>query len=164
MAEPLIRRMEEGDLAAVHAVESACFPAPWTLHMFISELRSNPAARYLVLEQEGRVVGFAGAHMILDEGHITNIALLPAFRGRGLGRRLTQALMQYAANLGVRYMTLEVRVGNRRAISLYESLGFIKVHVRKRYYEDNGEDAWLMVCDRLPGAQEDFEEPETLRE
>ena len=71
--------------------------------------------------------------------------------------------MQYAANLGVRYMTLEVRVATG-APSAYESLGFIKVHVRKRYYEDNGEDAWLMVCDRLPGAQEDFEEPETLQE
>lgn len=156
--------MGPDDLRAVHAVELACFEQPWTLQMFDTEMHHNPVARYLLLEEEGQVIGFAGVHIVLDEGHITNIALLAAYRGRGLGRRLTAALMQYAANLGVRFMTLEVRVSNATAISLYESLGFIKVHVRRGYYEDTGEDAWLMVCDRMPQADPDFEEAETLRE
>ena len=83
---------------------------------------------------------------------------------QGIGRLLTAGLMQYAANLGVTYMTLEVRRSNETAQNLYRSLGFIQVGVRKKYYEDNGEDALFMVCDHMPPAQEDFEEPETVRE
>lgn len=164
MAEPIIRRMVRSDVDAVHALEAACFPAPWTHAMFVEEMERNPVARYLVLETEGQVIGFAGAHIILDEGHVTNIAVREDHRGRGLGRKLTLALLQYAADLGARYITLEVRPSNEKAIALYKSLGFIKVSVRKRYYEDNGEDAWLMVCDRLPAADPGFSEPETLFE
>jgi len=75
-----------------------------------------------------------------------------------------QGLMQYAANLGVRYLTLEVRASNTPAIALYQSLGFIKVGIRKKYYEDNQEDALLMVCDQLPEAEDDFTEEETVYE
>ena len=71
-------------------------------------------------------------------------------------------LMQYAANLGVSYMTLEVRVSNAAAIALYQSLGFFKVSVRPKYYEDNQEDALLMVCDKMPEADPDFAEDESL--
>ena len=77
-------------------------------------------------------------------------------RGRGVGKGITRALMQYAANLGVQYLTLEVRKSNLIAQSMYKSLGFIELGVRKRYYEDNGEDAYLMVCQNLPPGQEDF--------
>lgn len=161
MDDVIIRRMTLGDVPAVAAIEQACFAAPWTLAMFESELTHNKVARYLVTERAGRVCGFAGVHIILDEGHITNIALLPEYRGKGLGKRLTLALMQYAANLGVGYLTLEVRCSNENAIALYRTLQFHKVNIRKRYYEDNGEDAWLMVCDRLPPAEADFAEPET---
>jgi ribosomal-protein-alanine N-acetyltransferase len=163
MAEPLIRRMTLADAAAVAQVEAACFDTPWTLRDFKQEMGENPVARYLVAEEAGRILGFAGAHIILEEGHITNVAVLPGARGKGLGRKLLQALMQYAANLGARYLTLEVRESNAVAISLYASFGFVKVSVRKRYYADSGEDAWLMVCDRLPPAEPDFEEAETLR-
>jgi ribosomal-protein-alanine N-acetyltransferase len=69
-----------------------------------------------------------------------------------------QSLMQYAANLGGKYMTLEVRASNQPAINLYKSLGFFKVWVRPKYYTDNQEDAWVMVCDRLPEIEEDFSE------
>ena len=75
-----------------------------------------------------------------------------------------EALLQYAANLGVQYMTLEVRPSNKTAIALYESLGFIKVAVRAKYYEDNQEDAFIMVCDRMPAVQDDFVEEDTLHE
>ena len=66
--------------------------------------------------------------------------------------------MQYLSNLGAAYATLEVRVSNERAQHLYKSLGFVSVGKRKRYYEDNGEDAWLMVCENMPDADPDFEE------
>jgi ribosomal-protein-alanine N-acetyltransferase len=127
-------------------------------------MADNPVARYLAAFVDGDMAGFAGAHIILDEGHITNVVVAQAHRGAGIGRMLMSGLLQYAANLGVRYMTLEVRVSNAPAIRLYESLGFIKVSVRKKYYEDTGEDAWLMVCDKLPISDPDFTEEETATE
>jgi ribosomal-protein-alanine N-acetyltransferase len=164
MAELIIRRMTEVDVTAVHGIEAASFSTPWTLAMFLSEMRENKVARYLVIQAEGEVAGFAGVHIILDEGHITNIAVAPAYRGLGYGKLITLALMQYASNLGVSYLTLEVRKSNEKAKRLYASLGFTPVGLRKNYYPDTGEDALLMACDNLPDAQEDFEEPETVRE
>ncbi len=163
MAEPLIRRMGLSDVPAVHALEAACFSTPWSEQDFVYEMTENKVARYLVIEEAGEVVAFAGAHIILDQGHITNIAVREDRRGRGYGRLITRALMQYAANLGAEYLTLEVRQSNEPAKALYSSLGFLKVSVRKRYYEDTGEDAFLMVCDRLPAADPDFEEAESVK-
>ena len=158
--ETVIRRMNREDLDAVTAIEEATFAIPWSRESFRQELERNVAARYLVAETEGRVVGYAGAWVILDESHITNIAVLEAYRGRGIGKRLTQALLQYLSNLGACYATLEVRVSNERAQNLYKGLGFVSVGKRKRYYEDNGEDAFLMVCEHMPEVEEDFtEEP-----
>lgn len=159
-----IRRMTMDDLDAVAAIEAATFPTPWSKDSFRQELERNVAARYLVAEKDGQVIGYGGAWIILDESHITNIAIGEAFRGCGYGRQLTEALMQYLSNLGAAYATLEVRKSNLRAQNLYKSLGFIQLGVRKRYYEDNQEDALLMVCDRMPEADPDFEEEETIRE
>ena len=162
MAGINIRRMTLLDIEAVSRIEAETFPRPWSLDDFRFEMTENPVARYLVVQKDDKVLGFAGAHIILDEGHITNVAITKMARGQGLGRLLMESLMQYAANLGVRYITLEVRASNAAAIELYLTLGFIKVNVRQKYYEDNGEDAWLMVCDRLPEASEGFSEAETL--
>ena len=156
--EVVIRRMNRDDLDAVTAIEKATFATPWSRESFRQELERNVAARYLVAETDSRVIGYAGAWVILDESHITNIAVLEAFRGRGIGKQLTQALLQYLSNLGACYATLEVRVSNERAQNLYKELGFINVGKRKRYYEDNGEDAFLMVCQQLPEAESDFSE------
>ncbi len=160
----IIRRMTLADLDAVEAIEQATFAVPWSRESFRQELERNVAARYLVAETGGQVAGYAGAWVILDESHITNIAVAEEFRGRGIGRKLTEALLQYLSNLGAVYATLEVRVSNERAQNLYKSLGFVSVGKRKRYYEDNQEDAFLMVCEHMPAAQEDFEEAETVRE
>ena len=159
----IIRRMTEDDVDGVAAVEAATFPTPWSRDAFASEMR-NVAARYLVAEKDGRIIGYAGAWIILDESHITNIAVLKDERGQGIGRALTHGLMQYLSNLGAAYATLEVRKSNEVAQNLYKSLGFIKLGVRKRYYEDNGEDALIMVCDHMPEADPDFEENETVHE
>jgi len=164
MRDTLIRRMALMDVDAVHAVETASFPKPWTRQDFVREMTENVCARYLVAENNGEVIGFAGAWIVLDEAHVTNIAVLPAHRGRGVGKALTAALMQYAANLGVVYATLEVRRSNETAKRLYASMGFEYVGVRKRYYEDNGEDALIYCCQRMPPAQADFSENETVSE
>jgi len=146
------------DVPQVHAIEEATFPTPWSIQSFEDEMTKNVCARYMVAEEDGRILAFAGAWMILEEGHITNIAVTKEERGRGIGKAVTTALMQYAANLGVQYMTLEVRRSNLVAQQMYRSLGFIELGYRKRYYEDNGEDALLMVCQDMPEMEEDFED------
>ena len=158
-----IRRMTLDDVDRVTDIERATFARPWSRESFRQEMERNRAARYLVAEKDGRVIGYAGAWIILDESHITNIAVAEEERGRGVGRMLTEALMQYISNLGAAYATLEVRVSNERAQRLYKSLGFVSVGKRKRYYEDNGEDAFLMVCEHMPDAEADFEEEETIK-
>lgn len=154
-----IRRMTVADIEQVHAIEEATFAMPWSRQSFLEEMERNACARYLVaVETEGTIVAYGGAWVIFDEGHITNVAVEKARRGEGIGRKLMVALMQYAANLGVRYLTLEVRRSNTVAQALYKSLGFVELAVRKRYYEDNGEDALLMVCDHMPPVDESFSE------
>jgi len=164
MDEVIIRRMRGEDLDAVAAIEKATFARPWSRESFRQELERNVAARYLVAEKAGQVIGYAGAWIILDESHITNIAVTEAERGHGTGRKITAALLQYLSNLGACYATLEVRVSNLRAQGLYKSLGFVSVGKRKRYYEDNDEDALLMVCQNMPDTDPDFEEEGTVKE
>ena len=165
MSEYSIRRMTVDDVDAVSAIEADTFARPWSRQSFYEEMTRNACARYLVaVLPDGEIVGFAGVWIVLDEGHITNIAVRKDWRGRGMGRALVESLMQYAANLGVVYMTLEVRAGNAVARHVYMSHGFVQVGVRKKYYEDNGEDALFLVCDHMPPADPDFEEPETVHE
>lgn len=164
MSELKVRRMGLEDVDAVHAIEAATFPTPWSREDFVKEMTANACARYLVAQEGGQTVGFAGAWIVLDEAHITNIAVRKDCRGRGIGRRLTEELMRYAANLGVVYATLEVRRSNEAAKKLYQSLGFEYVGVRKRYYVDNGEDALIYCCQRMPETDPDFSEPETAFE
>lgn len=144
--EVVARPMRTDDIDRVHAVETACFAQPWSLESFQSEM-NNLCARYVVLEEDGVIVAFGGMWLILDEAHINNIAVLPECRGRGYGRRVMKELMRIAYRaLEITDMTLEVRVSNAVAIALYTSMGFEVAGRRKRYYEDNGEDAFVMWC------------------
>lgn len=163
MPEITIRRMTMDDVDGVYAVEIGTFVDAWSRDAFVSDMK-NPVARYLVAEQDGKIIGYAGAWVILDESHITNIAVLKKHRGQGTGKRLTYGLLQYLSNLGAAYATLEVRRSNEIAQNLYKSLGFVQLGVRKRYYADNGEDALIMVCDHMPAADPDFTEAETVFE
>lgn len=164
MPDCILRRMTVDDVDAVTAIEQATFPTPWSRDAFYREVTANVVARYLVAEKDGKIIGFAGAWLVLDESHITNIAITESERGKGYGRLLTMGLLQYLSNLGASYATLEVRVSNLRAQKLYEAAGFVTVGKRKRYYEDNGEDALLMVCEHLPEADPDFVDTDTVRE
>ncbi len=161
MADITLRRMTIQDVDAVAAIERATFEAPWSRASFVREMTTNKVARYLVAVADSTVIGFGGMHVILDEGHITNIAVTEARRGQGVGKKLLEGLMQYASNLGAAYLTLEVRASNETAIHLYKSHGFLMVNRRKGYY-NNGEDALLMVSQQLPEAEADFSEPETI--
>ena len=141
--------MTEADVDGMHAIEEATFATPWSRKSIEAEL-TNGCARYLVARAEGEVVGYAGMWLVIDEAHITNVAVRADMRGQGLGRRLMGRLIQLAADSGMIWMTLEVRRSNKAAQNLYRSFGFIDVGYRKRYYEDNQEDALLMALEHLP--------------
>ncbi len=144
-----IRAMELTDVDAVLQVEKASFVTPWSRAAFEAEVGDNDLACYLVAEADGQVIGYAGMWLILDEAHVTNVALLPAYRGRGLGSTLMGALCEVAKTVGARRMTLEVRPSNLAAQRLYGKLGFEVRGVRPGYYTDTKEDALIMWRDRL---------------
>ena len=140
---PNIRFMEYKDLDEVLDLERKCFDVPWTRGMFEDEL-FNPNAVYLVAEVDGKVCGYAGMWKIIDEGHITNLAVHPDYRGKGYGKMLIQSLISYSRENGISAITLEVRKSNIPAITLYESFGFVRAGLRKNYYPNNNEDAIIM--------------------
>lgn len=152
MADTILRMMGLQDIDDVQEIEKGCFSVPWTRESFVREISGNKCARYVVLEREGRVLAYAGMWLVLDEAHVTNIAVHPQHRGKGYGEQVTHELMRLAANTGMTWMTLEVRRSNVIAQALYHKLGFSDVGYRKRYYEDNKEDALIMICEELPEA------------
>lgn len=137
-----IEPMSEAHLEAVLEIERVSNSAPWSEISFRREI-ANPDAHYFVAQDNG-VVGFAGFWTLIDEAHITTIAVRPESRKKGVGRMLMQSLLESAAKLGMTCATLEVRVGNSPAIHLYQSLGFLNSGIRKNYYPDNHEDAVIM--------------------
>lgn len=141
-----IRPMVQTDIPNILEMETLCFSVPWTRNMFLEELE-NEQARYLVGLCDGQVAGYAGYWAILDEGHITNVAVHPHMQRRGIAKALLHELMQMAGAEGIHSLTLEVRKGNVAAIALYEHFGFQTAGVRKKYYEDNGEDALILWAD-----------------
>lgn len=141
-----IERMELEHLDEVLEIERASFPTPWLRQAFLSELCNNPVAHYYVGLVDDRVVGYGGMWVILDEAHITTVAVHPDFRGRYIGERLVRHLLAEARGLGAKRATLEVRSSNRAAQSLYRKLGFASRGVRKGYYSDTNEDAVIMWC------------------
>lgn len=143
------RRMELSDIDRILEIEQASFPTPWSRVAFEGELKNNQFAHYVVAEWNNRVIGYAGMWVIIDEAHITNIAIEPKMRGRKIGEALLLQMMRYARFKGADRMTLEVRVSNRIAQNLYKKLGFRKEGVRKGYYSDNQEDALIMWADLM---------------
>lgn len=139
----MIRRMQGSDLSYAAELEMRYFSVPWTRRQ-LTESLEDPKYLFLAAEEDGRVVGYAGLLLNLDEGDITNIVVEEAYRGRGIGKALTKGLLEEGRRLGMRAFTLEVRAGNERAIRLYERLGFIQEGVRRRFYEHPAEDALIM--------------------
>ncbi len=140
----IIRQAEEKDIQSMADMDRICFSVPWSKEAFEKEIHENHLALYVVAELEERMVGYAGLWRIVDEGHITNVAVHPDFRRRGIGEALVGVLLDYTLRDGIKSHTLEVRASNHRAISLYEKYGFRDAGRRKNYYEDNHEDAIIM--------------------
>ena len=134
------------DVPAVAALEASSFSTPWHPDTF-RRLLERPGAELWVTEEDGGVVAYAVLWCILDEGELANIAVLPAVRGRGVGGRLLDHLVDVARDRGVRRLFLEVRESNAAARGLYETRGFREVGRRRAYYDKPREDARVLALD-----------------
>ena len=149
-----LRKMELGDVGQIVEIENRSFPTPWSAYAFTWEILDNDFAHYFVITAEDDrdcILGYGGMWIILDEAHITNIAIIPEFRGKRFGEILLIHLMGIALTKGAERITLEVRVSNTNAKKLYNRLGFEAAGVRKGYYVDTKEDAIIMWKELRPG-------------
>ena len=131
------------DLDGIYAVETQCFLTPWSKPSLKSDLCKNKHALYIVGKAGEQITGFCGVHLIFNEGHIMNVAVLKEFRGNGIGKGLLHAMFEHAPE-SIDSYTLEVRAGNSAAIALYKKFGFQCAGLRPQYYSDTGEDALIM--------------------
>jgi len=141
---PQIREAEAADIEAILDVEGRCFVDPWSELTFQEEIAKNQMAVYFVAAVDERVVGYAGFWAVAGEGHITNVAVLPEYRRKGIAAMLVQAMLDAAGRESVTDYTLEVRASNEAALALYRKFGFEMSGVRKKYYQNDDEDAIIM--------------------
>ncbi len=151
LPEVRIGPMRRQDLRQVLRIEEACYPRPWSAALFLSELAQRSSRRYTVARSGALVVGYLGMMLVADEGHVTNVAVDPAWWGRRVAARLLLDAARAAPGQGVRHLTLEVRVGNDRARSLYTWFGFAPAGLRRNYYPETGEDALVMWVHDVDG-------------
>ena len=139
-----VRRAMIEDAKEIFAIEMECFSVPWSLDSIETELLNEDKKLYYVVEDANGVVGYAGAWLVYDEGQITNIAIRPSVRRQGYGAKLTSALIEECFKRGMHEIFLEVRISNLSALSLYRQLGFTVKGMRKNYYSEPKEDAYIM--------------------
>ena len=137
--------MNADHLDEVAELERICFSTPWSRNMLAEELDNALSAFLVALDESGKVVGYAGVQVVLDEGYITNIAVRPECRRQGIAGKLLQVFLDFAQAHQLAFLTLEVRASNYDAIALYGSRGFRSVGRRKNYYEHPKEDAIIMT-------------------
>ncbi|GKV66142.1 MULTISPECIES: ribosomal protein S18-alanine N-acetyltransferase [Sporosarcina] len=142
--EVVFRKMTAADIHAVADIERESFATPWTEEIFEHELTGNAYSHYIVAELDGEIIGHCGMWIVLDECHITNVAVRSKARGKGYGEDLMRQAMELCRLNEVKTMTLEVRVSNEPARTLYRKLGFQEGGIRKNYYTDDHEDGLVM--------------------
>lgn len=141
--------MRRRHMPAVLRIEAKVYPRPWSPGLFLSELAQKGSRAYLVARHKGRVVGYAGVMILGDEGHVTNIAVDPDVHRHRIGTRLMLGLVGASIERGVASMTLEVRRANTGAQTMYRRFGFQTVGVRRGYYVETGEDAYIMWAEEV---------------
>ena len=140
--------MHADHLDEIAALERICFSRPWSRKMLAEELENQCAAFLTALDAvTGKVVGYAGLLVVADEGYITNVAVLPEYRRRGVAARLLQVFCDFAAGQKLAFLTLEVRPSNEAAIALYTGFGFTERGRRRNYYDLPKEDALILTRD-----------------
>lgn len=140
----VITPMRRRHLRGVLRIESQVYPRPWSLGLFMSELGFRNSRIYLVARVGTTVVGYAGLMLVAGDGHVTTIAVDPAWQRQKVGTRLLLALARHGVGAGVENLTLEVRVTNAAAQEMYRAFGFAPAGVRKGYYTETNEDAIVM--------------------
>ncbi|MCR4922748.1 MAG: ribosomal protein S18-alanine N-acetyltransferase [Lachnospiraceae bacterium] len=138
-----INEMTDKDIDEVCSIEEECFSMPWRREDFL-QMIENDHMSYLVVKDAGEICGGAGIREIVGDIEITNVAIKAAYRNRGYGHKLVQALLEKGRELGGKSFTLEVRTSNVAAISVYKDLGFLTEGVRRNFYEKPVEDALIM--------------------
>ncbi len=138
----VIEKMTESHIDEIVEIETKSFSVPWSKTAFLGELK-NQNAHYFVSKVNDKVVGYGGFWYIVNEGHITNIAVAEEYRGKKIGKKILNAMINATEEMWIIGLTLEVRVSNEVAINFYKGLGFVEEGVRKNYYE-NKEDAIIM--------------------
>lgn len=140
----IVRTMQAKDTEAVAALEETIFSQPWSRQGFLDSLSLGNTV-YLVAESQGKIIGYIGMYLSLDEGEITNVAVAPLERCHGVGELLIQEMKKEAERRSVARIVLEVRVSNVSAIRLYERNGFVNRGIRAGFYEKPKEDAYIMI-------------------
>lgn len=143
-APTVITPMRRRHLRQVLRIDNAVYPRPWSLGLYLGELATTDGRSYLVARRGTNVVGYAGLMVIVNDAHLTTVAVAPAHQHQGIATRLLLVLLREAVVLGAERITLEVRASNRGAQALYGRFGFAPAGVRKAYYVDNREDAVIM--------------------
>ena len=136
--------MRRRHLRGVLRIEGQVYPRPWSLGLFLSELALRQTRIYVVARVGPTVVGYAGLMLTGSDGHITTIAVDPAWHRQGIGARLLLAISRAGIALGCTGLTLEVRVSNEAAKAMYQRFGYAPAGVRKNYYSETNEDALVM--------------------
>ncbi len=147
-----ISAMRTEDIARVLHVESLCFTTPWPRNAFLNELTDNKLAHYYIGRFEDRIVAYGGLWVILEDAHITTVAVEPMHQHKRFGEQMLIKLIDEAIERGARWITLEVRESNIAAQNLYKKYGFTVVSTRRGYYSDNDENALVMWAGNLKGA------------
>ena len=132
------------DAHAIYEIEQQSFSVPWRLESVLAELEGAENKLYMVICEENHIVGYAGAWLVYDEGQITNIAVLPSARGKGYGSKITKQVINECFSRGMHEIFLEVRRSNLAALAMYRNLGFSVKGIRKDYYSEPTEDAYIM--------------------
>lgn len=140
----ILREMTLSDIEEVSLIERETFPIPWTKGAFEKEISNNQLAVYLVAEVDNKVAGYGGFWKIIDEAHITNIAVKKDYQGKKIGDAILMGIVDYCDTNYIPYITLEVRLSNIVAQNLYKKYGFLPNGIRPNYYTDNNEDALIM--------------------
>lgn len=139
----MIRIMQDKDVLSVSKLEKQSFSMPWSEQALEKEI-FNKDSLFCVCEIDKKIIGYAGMYYVYTEGDITNIAIDKKYQGKGYAKELLNYMFELANSRGIKEFTLEVRVSNMNAIKLYEKLGFENVGVRKNFYDNPKEDAYIM--------------------
>ena len=145
-----IKPMQKEDIDKIISIEKSAYGEHhWSKDSFLSELSNDLAKYYSAFDENNELIAYAGSWQILEEAHITNIAVSPNFRRKYIGEALLKTIINKCYLDMIKYITLEVRVSNIAAINLYEKYGFKSLGVRKGYYQDNNEDALIMWTENI---------------